>query len=106
MSSSSVKPNLNHYISYNIVLTEVLEFIGETPVDVNLVSEAIEFSSFNQMKNRETKKEILNKKDKIDDSESYHLRKGKIGGYAEYLTEEDIEYINNIINKTQNNTLE
>ncbi|MDB9313868.1 hypothetical protein PN462_12215 [Spirulina sp. CS-785/01] len=31
------------------------------------------------------------------DTESSKVRKGKVGGYAEYLSQDDIEYIDNAI---------
>jgi hypothetical protein len=33
----------------------------------------------------------------VDDPESFKLRKGKINGYVDYLTEDDITYIDKII---------
>jgi len=30
----------------------------------------------------------------IDDAESYKVRKGKVGGYVDYLSDEDIGYLN------------
>jgi hypothetical protein len=76
-------------------LRSALNFMGAADVPDELIEEAIEFSSFEKMKEMERSNSLKNKKlrpgDK-NDPESFKVRKGKIGGYEEYLDDDDIAY--------------
>lgn len=76
-------------------LRSALNFMGAEDVPDELIQEAIEFSSFEKMKEMERSNSLKNKKlrpgDK-NDPESFKVRKGKIGGYEEYLDDDDIAY--------------
>ena len=82
------------------ILGKVLEFIGEVNPVENLLDQSIEYCSFNNLKKLETqnkfKKGIL-KPANTNDPESFKVRKGKIGGYTEYLSEEDVAFIDKAI---------
>jgi hypothetical protein len=83
-------------------LESVLKFMGADDVTPEIVSRAIEFGSFNNMKSMEKSGEYnwrLSSPD-LNDNESYKVRKGKVGGYAEYLSQEDIEYIDRSISES------
>jgi len=81
-------------------LRKVLSFIGEVSAEENLLDQSIEYCSFNNLKKLEThnsfKKGIL-KPSNAADPESFKVRKGKVGGYMEYLSEEDVEFIDKAI---------
>jgi alcohol sulfotransferase len=72
----------------------ILEFMGVT-VDEEHLGKAVELSSFEAMRKMETETKIpgVNFHFALDDEESARVRKGKVGGYRDYLDEEDIEYI-------------
>ena len=82
------------------ILGKVLEFIGEVNPAENLLDQSIEYCSFNNLKKLETqnkfKKGIL-KPANTEDPESFKVRKGKIGGYTEYLSAEDVAFIDKAI---------
>ncbi len=81
-------------------LIKTLKFLGLDNIDVNTIIKAVEFAKFENLKklerdgffNRKAMK-VVNK----SDDESYKMRKGKIGGYEQYLNEEDIKYIDSVI---------
>ena len=85
-------------------LKTVLDFIGIQGIEAETIDKAVEFASFNNMKklekNKSTKYKVLQPGDK-NDSESYKVRKGKVGGYTEYLNQADIDYIDRTIARKQ-----
>jgi hypothetical protein len=76
----------------------VLRFIGED-VDGSILSKAIERSSFTNMRKVEKSGEVddarLQPAD-TDNPDSYKVRKGKVGGYKEELSNDDIEYVDSV----------
>ena len=85
------------------ILRKVFSFIGEVRVEENLLDDSIEYCSFGNLKKLEAenkfKRRIL-KPRTATDPESYKVRKGKIGGYTEYLSEEDVEFIDKAIRES------
>ena len=84
------------------VLQATLDFIGIDEITDELIENAVNFCSFKNMKKMEREKTLPNKimhPGNLKDNESYKVRKGKIGGYVEYLQQEDIEYIDRVIAK-------
>lgn len=81
-------------------LGKILSFIGEVNADKNLLEQSIEYCSFNNLKKLETqnkfKSDILKARDP-EDMESYKVRKGKVGGYTEYLLKKDQVFIDEVI---------
>jgi hypothetical protein len=78
-------------------LRRALEFAGVTGVSDEVVDEAVRFASFDSMHKME--KEQAFKVSKMrpadkNDGESFKTRKGKVGGYVDYLTEEQIAELN------------
>jgi hypothetical protein len=75
-------------------LRRVLDFLGLTMVDTDTVNEAVEFAAFENMRKMELSGSIrggiLNPADKSD-QDSYKTRKGQVGGYRDYLTENEIQ---------------
>jgi alcohol sulfotransferase len=65
------------------------------PVDRDSLQKAIELSSFEAMKKVEKESSIpgINFNFSPDDADSARVRKGKVGGYTDYLDEADVDYI-------------
>jgi hypothetical protein len=74
---------------------EMLAVLGETISDMSMFQEALEFSRFENMQKLEAAgvfdSKILQPGD-VRDPESFKVRRGKVGGYQEYLSAEDLEY--------------
>lgn len=73
-----------------------LSFIELNAITNEEIDEAVEFASFDNMRRMEEKGNFSSILKPVDpsDPESYKTRKGKVAGFTEYLTSEDIEYIN------------
>jgi hypothetical protein len=73
----------------------LLGVLGETTPDMSIFQDALDFSQFDNMRKLEAAgafdSKILRPGD-IRDPESFKVRRGKIGGYREYLSVEDQEY--------------
>jgi hypothetical protein len=72
-----------------------LEALGESAPDIPILTEALEFSRFENMQQMEAAgafhSKILQPGD-VRDPESFKVRRGKIGGFAEYFSPEDRRY--------------
>jgi hypothetical protein len=79
---------------------DLLAVVGETTLDVSIFQEALEFSRFENMQKLEAAgvfdSKILHPGD-VRDPESFKVRRGKVGGYREYLSAEDQEYAANAL---------
>src|SRR5215471_7835289 len=77
---------------------DLLSVLGEPSPDANIFQEALEFSGFENMQKLEAAgafdSNILHPGD-VRDPESFKVRRGKIGGYREYLSIQDQEYAAN-----------
>jgi Sulfotransferase domain len=73
----------------------LLAVVGEAKPDMSIFQEALEFSRFENMQKLEAAgvfdSKILHPGD-VRDPESFKVRRGKVGGYREYLSIEDQEY--------------
>ncbi len=73
----------------------LLAALGETAPDMSIFQAALDFSQFENMKKMEAAgafdSKILRPGD-VRDPESFKVRRGKVGGYREYLSVEDQEY--------------
>jgi len=73
----------------------VLTALGETQPQARHFENAMEFSRFDNMRKMEASleydRQILQPGD-VNDPESYKVRRGKIGGYVDYLDPSDVEY--------------
>jgi hypothetical protein len=78
----------------------VLSAIGEKQLSPPHFDAALRFSEFNNMQKMEAAgsfdSKILQPRD-INDPESFNVRRGRIGGYADYLSVNDIEYANEVM---------
>lgn len=96
-------------------LKAILLFLG-VPVDEQRVVETVDFSSFQNMRKMEekpeTRKELVYESsglpifatgDVQKNREAYHVRKGKVGGYREYLSDSQISYLHEkVLNEMPN----
>jgi sulfotransferase family protein len=83
-------------------LRRLLKFIGMGAIDDECIREAISFSSFDRMKSMEREDKFKSDKlrpGNINDAESFKVRKGKVGGFAEYLTGDQIAHLTSRMNK-------
>jgi hypothetical protein len=69
--------------------------VGREP-SRSVLEGAVEFSRFDNMRKIEAKGFARPELDRRDpgDAESYKARKGKVGGYREYLSAGDVDYLN------------
>lgn len=78
-------------------LSRVITFLDLPGVPERTLTKAVEFASFENMRKMETEGTfqggILKPADQAD-TDSYKTRKGRIGGYLEYLEQEEIDYLN------------
>ncbi|HEY3661051.1 MAG TPA: sulfotransferase domain-containing protein [Candidatus Udaeobacter sp.] len=74
---------------------DLLAVLGESQPDGTIFQDALEFSRFENMQKLEAAgafdSKILHPGD-VSDPESFKVRRGKIGGYCEYLSAEDQKY--------------
>jgi len=82
-----------------------LDFIGLN-VEEEIIDWAIEESRFEKMKEIEIKNTLENvsspelRAGNLDNEDSFKVRKGKVGGYSEYMSKEDVEFINQRVNNS------
>ena len=85
-----------------VQLHTVLHFLGLGAIQQSSIRKAVEFASFENMRRLEMSggmgrgRMVLRPAD-ANDMESYKTRRGKAGGYRDYLTPEDITYLNHRI---------
>jgi len=69
--------------------------LGETAPNMSIFQAALEFSEFENMRNLEAAgafdSKILQARD-VADPESFKVRRGKVGGYTDYLASQDRQY--------------
>lgn len=77
-------------------LQRVLEFVGVRGLAEGAVARAVEQASFERLQRAEREGTANTKAlrtSKADDPESFKVRRGKVGGYVDYLTPEDIRFV-------------
>ncbi len=82
-----------------VELKRTAEFLGEN-FDHKEIEEAVEFSSFNKLKERERANYFENTRLQARDPsnpESFKVRRGKVGGFRDYLDGEDIAWIERLV---------
>lgn len=81
---------------------KIVKFMGLEIPD-RIIRTAVEYASFDNMRKMETQGQSMSavlKPGNPQDSESYKTRKGKVGGFKEYLSVEEIALIEKDINDT------
>src|SRR4029078_4143874 len=74
---------------------DLLAAIGEQSLDDNAFTQALAFSEFDNMKKLEAAGAFDSKilqPGNAEDPESFKVRRGKVGGYVDYLDEADLAY--------------
>ncbi len=83
-------------------LRRVLDFLDIDVSDAH-ISEAVEFAAFDNMRQMETRGDFksgrLRPRDP-DDKESYKTRRGKVGGFVDYVDDDDMKWIDGQIATT------
>jgi hypothetical protein len=82
------------------VLATTLAFIGVESIDEDIVTRAVAYGSFQNMKKLESSGKF--QEDRLQprhaaDPESYKVRQGEVGGYAKYLSADDISFIAEVV---------
>lgn len=80
-------------------LKRVTTFFG-IEASEQILKEAVEFGSIENMRNLEKMDVFVDNRLRPrnpKDAESYKVRKGKVGGFTDYLSQNDIEYVNKVI---------
>ncbi len=87
-------------------LCKVLDFLGLQSVPEGIITEAVNYASFDNMRRMESdgkfRTGILNPADKTN-TDSYKTRKGKVKGYVDYLSKEEIYCLDRIIKEQLSN---
>lgn len=81
------------------VLEKTLSFIGAEKADPALLRGAMEFASFDNLRKLEARNALKSRKLQVavpGDADSFKVRKGIIGNYTQYLSPEDIAYIDRL----------
>ena len=82
-------------------------FKGHGPRKKRLIEDVVEEASFARMQAKERSGELAERYGSIlrpgnfNDPESYKVRRGKVGGYADYLKDDDIAYCEQIMLRHQ-----
>lgn len=81
-------------------LEKVLTFLEVTEIDPTILHASVKRSSFKSMQRAETTGRYDHSRIRPADerdSESYKVRKGEVGGYGEYLSTDDLAYIDSVL---------
>lgn len=78
-------------------LRRALDFLGVDGVSDEVVDDAVEFTAFDRMQQMEAEDAFDSFKlrpHSQDDKDSFKVRRGVVGGYADYLSDEEVESLN------------
>ena len=88
------------HIAPREVLRCALEFMGISRTDDGPLNRAIEFASFDNMRRMEQEEQFQSRKlrpGRPDDEESFKVRKGRVGGFVDYLDSDDRDFVDRVI---------
>jgi hypothetical protein len=78
-------------------LKRVVRLLGIDEIGEGIVEQAVEYARFDNMRRMETEGSFrssrLRPRD-MEDAESFKTRRGKVGGFVDYLSDEDVRYLN------------
>jgi hypothetical protein len=86
-------------------LRRIVEFLGEQPTDADL-ADAVGFASIDNMRRMETENANKSggqrsmKPGNADDPSSFKVRRGKVGGWRDYVTEEQAQALDRMVRET------
>lgn len=81
-------------------MRRIMDFLGLEAVSTAAIEEAVGYASFDNMRKMETEGKVQNsmlKPADNQDNESFKTRKGKVQGYLDYLSQDDLNKINSKI---------
>lgn len=81
-------------------LRRMLDFAGLEAVSDEVVAQSVEAAAFDRMRKREAKAEWKTSRLRPgdpEDRESFKARRGKVGGYHDYLSEEDVAWLTALV---------
>ncbi len=88
------------HLDPRLELQRILEVIGVTEPDAGLLDAAVHYAGFECMQALERSDyfstDIL-RAGSIEDKENYKVRRGHIGGFREYLIDDDFAYVDGVI---------
>lgn len=87
------------------VLRDMIGFLDWPIRNADFIDEVVAFASFDNMRKMEETDALNDARLKAPDNqdpESFKVRKGNVGGYRDYLTEEDILYIDEYMQENLN----
>jgi hypothetical protein len=90
------------HVDPGLILRHVLEFSGLENVQDVAIHQAVDYCAFENMKKMERQNMLGDPRmapSNIQDADSYKVRKGKVGNYSEYLSSEDLSYIDSVIDE-------
>jgi len=83
------------------VLRETLAFLGASDMPEQIITDAIDYGRFDNMRRLEQSGSLGEgsrmRPGDASDASSYKTRKGKVGGFAETLSPEDLAYSNRVL---------
>ncbi len=80
-------------------LAALCEFLGQ-PFSTEAVAEAVRFASFDKLKAREKENYFRNNRlsaKNPEDPDSFKVRRGKVGGYRDYFSDDEIEAMDRFV---------
>ncbi|MFW5653653.1 MAG: sulfotransferase domain-containing protein, partial [Planctomycetota bacterium] len=89
------------HASTEATLRRVLNFAGLHTADDATIRQAVEYCAFDRLKKAEASGRFGSEDltpGHPQDAESYKVRRGKVGGFTDYLSDADIAYIDERIN--------
>jgi hypothetical protein len=84
------------------ILRQTLDFMGASVVPDETIQQAVQFASFDNLRSMEQSKQYKidwMQPGDVNDPESYKVRRGKIGGYVDYLSSDDIAYVDRTVDE-------
>jgi len=86
----------------NAVLAEVVRALGVPDADPEAVKRAVAYASFDNMKKMESSgvfRDPMMQPGQSGSGESFKVRRGKIGGYTDYMSPEDVAYVQAVVDE-------
>lgn len=85
-------------------LRSLLAFMGLEHPDEEAIAAAVRYGAFENLRRLESSESFEHKMSPGDrgDEESYKVRKGKVGGYVDYLSTDDIAFVEQVIDEAGN----
>jgi hypothetical protein len=86
------------------ILRSLLRFMGLEHPDEAAIATAVRYGAFENMRRLERSGSFSRKMGAGDpgDEESYQVRRGKVGGYVDYLSPDDVAFVEQVIDEAGN----